>query len=85
MQPAQRQSALSDSYHSSRFRDDLEDEASTSSGSDEEQEEADVKPQPKKKKTEQAPSLEDLQQAGFRSGPSILTMKEQPEDVNFEW
>ena len=29
--------------------------------------------------------LEDLQEMGFRSGPSILTMKEQPPDISYEW
>jgi len=43
------------------------------------------KPEKKKGASGNAIRLEDLQELGFRSGPSILTMKEQPPDLSYEW
>ena len=37
------------------------------------------------KRAKAGPQLEDLQELGFRTGPSILTMKEQPPDSSYEW
>lgn len=37
------------------------------------------------KKQKKGPKLEDLQEMGFRTGPSVLTIKEQPPDASYEW
>lgn len=37
------------------------------------------------KKQKTGPQLEDLQELGFRTGPSVLTIKEQAPDLSYEW
>ena len=73
-----------------RFKDtfDVEEpstdgsEASDSSNSSDSKK---VQPASKKRKQQLEPNLEELQDAGYRAGPSILTIKERPEPQSFEW
>ena len=70
----------------SRFKEAFEEEEHESSTSDSEAEELDSKPAVKRKKpAQQHPSLEDLQEAGFRAGPSVLTVPEPQGDPNWDW
>ena len=79
-----------------RFRaalgDSEEDEEDDSEDSKSE-DESDVQPSAKQKVPEKQQNkkqkvdigLEDLKNAGFHSGPSILTIKEQPQEQSYAW
>ena len=66
------------------FDEDSSDNEASSSG-DQETEETEKGVTHASKKQKAGPQLEDLQELGFRTGPSVLTIKEQPPDLSYEW
>ncbi len=74
--------------HLCRFKKGFDEGSSGSEASSSGQEEAgeaeqEIAQTSKKQKT--GPQLEDLQELGFKTGPSVLTIKEQPPDLSYEW
>ena len=74
--------------HVCRFKKGFDEGSSDSEASSSGQEEAgeaeqEIAQTSKKHKT--GPQLEDLQELGFKTGPSVLTIKEQPPDLSYEW
>ena len=57
-----------------------EDDASTSEAENEKDEEA-----PAPKKAKQDVTIEDLEKAGYTSGPSVLYMKAPQEEQQLDW
>ena len=73
---------------SGRFKKGFDEDSSdseASSSSKEETDQIDKEDIQASKKQKAGPQLEDLQELGFRTGPSVLTIKEQPPDLSYEW
>ena len=71
-----------------RFKKGFDEESSDSEASSsgkEETDETEKETTQASKKQKAGPQLEDLQELGFRTGPSVLTIKEQPPDLSYEW